>query len=66
MSTKLELSNNKKPLIRRIHKHGNYFSVGLPQSIKSLMKVDDEDYFRVWFDAENNAIIYKKLESERI
>jgi hypothetical protein len=65
MSTKQELSNNKKPmLLRKLHRHGNYCAIGLPQSIKSKMKIDanEDSYFKVWYSDELNAIVYKKLE----
>jgi hypothetical protein len=65
MSTNLELSNNKKPLLlRKLHKHGNYYSIGLPQSIKTRMKIDENEdsYFKVWYSDELNGIVYQFLE----
>ena len=63
MSTSLELSGNKKPmLLRKLHRHGNYFSIGIPQSIKSKLKVENDDYFKVWYSDELNAVVYQKLE----
>jgi hypothetical protein len=64
MSTKLEISNNHKPLlIRKLHKHGNYFSVGLPEVIRNKMKVKtDNEYFKVWYSDDLNGVVYQKLE----
>ena len=63
MSTRLEdLSNNEKPVIRRIHRNGKCLSVGLPKKIISRLQVESSDYLKVFFDSKNNAVIYQKLE----
>jgi len=58
---KTDLCNNQKPLIRRVHKHGNYLSIGLPEIIKTQMAISSDDYLSIFYDSTNQAIIYKKV-----
>jgi hypothetical protein len=58
MSTKNDLMNNVKPIIRRIYK-GKTFSINLPRSITDQLKLKNTDYMALY--VSNDKIIFQKV-----
>lgn len=57
MSTKTDLINNHKPIIR-IYK-GKTFSINLPRSITDQLKLKNTDYMALY--VSNDKIIFEKV-----
>jgi hypothetical protein len=57
MSTKNDLINNPKPIIRRIYK-GITFSINLPRSITDQLKLNT-DYMTLYVSNDNKTIFEK-------
>ena len=57
MSTKNDLINNPKPIIRRIYK-GITFSINLPSSITDQLKLNT-DYMTLYVSNDNKTIFEK-------
>lgn len=58
MSTKNDLINNPKPIIRRIYK-GKTFSINLPRSITDQLKLNT-DYMTLYV-SNDDKIIFEKV-----
>ena len=58
MSTKNDLINNPKPIIRRIYK-GKTFSINLPRSITDQLKLKT-DYMTLYV-SNDDKIIFEKV-----
>ena len=59
MSTKNDLVNNHKPIIRRIYK-GRTFSINLPRSITDQLKLKNTDYMALYV-SNDEKIIFEKV-----
>ena len=59
MSTKSDLVNNHKPIIRRIYK-GKTFSINLPRSITDQLKLNNTDYMALYV-SNDDKIIFEKV-----
>jgi len=58
MSTKNDLINNPKPIIRRIYK-GITFSINLPRSITDQLKLNTD--YRTLYVSNDNKTIFEKV-----
>ena len=59
MSTKNDLMNNPKPIIRRIYKDKT-FSINLPRSITDQLKLKNTDYMALYV-SNDDKIIFEKV-----
>ena len=59
MSTKNDLINNPKPIIRRIYKDKT-FSINLPRSITDQLKLKNTDYMTLYV-SNDDKIIFEKV-----
>lgn len=59
MSTKNDLINNPKPIIRRIYK-GKTSSINLPRSITDQLKLKNTDYMTLYV-SNDDKIIFEKV-----
>ena len=59
MSTKNDLINNPKPIIRRIYK-GKTFSINLPRRITDQLKLKTTDYMTLYV-SNDDEIIFEKV-----